>query len=113
MITVVILAFLTFICFCQLILLVKQLVCVIFRCCFPWQILDNDKCVMSKTTEKTNLVLNLVTSMPDCDSTVVGKDKFKLEEGRAEIKGGKIVQKGGYCIDRETIRVCKDKQNFR
>ena len=91
------------------------------RCCFPWQNLEDDKCVMSRgmsmvksmSMGKSNTNLKVVTSKPDCKATLFQEGKFKLQEGGAQVEGGKILTKEDYCIDRGTLRVCKGTADIR
>ena len=91
------------------------------RCCFPWQNLEDDKCVMSRgmsmeksmSMGKSNTNLKVVTSKPDCKATLLQEGKFKLQEGGAQVEGGKRVLKEDYCIDRGTLRVCKGTADIR
>ena len=83
------------------------------RCCFPWQSLHNEKCLISKMREKTSLKVDQSTSMPDCEATLLGEGQFKLVDGGAKVQGGKEVQKGGYCLDEGRARVCKEMMDVR
>jgi hypothetical protein len=78
------------------------------RCCSPWQSLHNDKCLITKMREKTSLRVEQLTSMPDCEATLLGERQFKLVDGGVKVQGGKEVQKGGYCLDEGRARVCKE-----
>ena len=69
------------------------------RCCSPWQSLDNDKCLISKMGEKISLRVDQITSMPDCEATLLGEGQFMLVDGAVMVQGGKEVQKGGFCLD--------------
>ena len=83
------------------------------RCCSPWQSLHNDKCLITKMREKTSLRVDEITSMPDCEATLLGEGQFKLVDGAVKLQGGKEVQKGGYCLDKRRARVCKEMVDVR
>ena len=81
------------------------------RCCSPWQSLYEDKCLMTKTRMKTNLSINLMTSMPDCKAIRLGEEEglYRLGGGGAlELTGqvGRRVEWERYCLDRSSARVC-------
>ena len=54
-----------------------------------------------------------ITSMPDCEDTLLREGQFELVDGGVKVQGGKEVQKGGYCLDEGTARVCKETVDVR
>ena len=69
--------------------------------------------VNSMSMGKSNTNVRVVTSKPDCKATLLQEGKFKLQEGGAQVEGGKRVLKEDYCIDRGTLRVCKGTVDIR
>ena len=72
--------------------------------------------MMSKTREKTNLSMGLVTSMPDCNITLVGEEGYQLGLGgtvQLQAEGGRGVRMGSYCLDRGRLWVCEGEENGR
>ena len=66
---------------------------------------------MTKTREKTNLTVSMMTSKPDCEAALVGEGQYRLVPGgtlQISGDGGKEVQRGEYCVDRGSVRVCKE-----
>ena len=70
--------------------------------------------MMSKTREKTTLSMGLVTSMPDCNMTLVGGEGYQLGlSGSVQLKGerGRGVERGSYCLDRGRLWVCEGRED--
>ena len=64
---------------------------------------------MTKTRYVTNLTTSLMTSKPDCEATLLVSGQFRLGDGgTVQLQGGREVKRGGYCVDRERVRVCKE-----
>ena len=87
-----------------------------FRCCLPWQSLSEDKCMMTKTRDKTNLTMSTVINKPDCKASLLLPREFSLGEGgRLTLTGeeGREVERGRYCLDRGSARLCQDRQEYR
>ena len=76
------------------------------RCCLPWQTLSGDKCMMSKSRDKSNLSMSLVPHTPVCEASLLLPGQYSLEGGVVVVGGGKRVRRGGYCLDRGSARVC-------
>ena len=95
------------------------LLCTVFaphRCCPPWRSLSDDSCKMTKTREKTNLSMSLVTKKPDCEATLLGSGQYSLGEGGTLLVTGVVgreIERGGYCFDKGRARVCKDMEGDR
>ena len=58
----------------------------------------------SKHTHSVSLPL--VTSMPQCEATVVGEGQFTLGSDGMVVVQGDMVQRGRYCLDRGKLRLC-------
>ena len=76
------------------------------RCCLPWQTLSGDKCMMSKSRDKSNLSMSLIPHNPVCEASLLLPGQYSLEGGVVVLEGGKSVRRGGYCLDRGSARVC-------
>ena len=66
---------------------------------------------MTKTRMKTNLSISLMTSKPDCKAIKLGEEEglYRLGDGGAlqlTGQGGRRVERGRYCLDRNSARVC-------
>ena len=82
------------------------------RCCSPWQTLSGDKCMMSKSRNKSNLSMSLIPHTPVCEASLLLPGQYSLEGGVVVVGGGKRVRRGGYCLDRGSARVCiQDTEN--
>ena len=71
---------------------------------------------MTKTREKTNLSMSLVTKKPDCEATLLGSGQYSLGEGGTLLVTGVVgreIERGGYCLDKGRARVCKDMEGDR
>ena len=44
--------------------------------------------------KEISLRVDQITSMPDCEATLLGEGQFKLVDGGVKVQGGKEVQKG-------------------
>jgi hypothetical protein len=69
---------------------------------------------MTKTREKTNMSMGLVTSMPDCTITLVREEEFKVGlGGTVQLlgEGGRGVERGSYCLDRGRLWVCEGRED--
>ena len=70
--------------------------------------------MMTKTREKSNLSMGLVTSMPDYNITLVREEEFKLGlGGTVQLlgEGGRGVERGSYCLDRGRLWVCEGRED--
>ena len=67
--------------------------------------------MMSKTREKINLSMGLMTSMPDCNITLVGENGYQLGlSGTVQWRGEgeRGVERGSYCLDRRSLWLCDE-----
>ena len=72
--------------------------------------------MLTKIREKTNLTSSMVTSKPDCEATILGPSQFRLSYDCLEVlraeeagkTGVRVVERIGYGVDRERVRVCND-----
>ena len=70
--------------------------------------------MMSKTREKINLSMGLVTSMPDCNITLVGEEGYQLGLSgtvQLQVEGGRGVERGSYCLDKGRLWVCEGRED--
>ena len=70
--------------------------------------------MMSKTRETINLSMGLMTSMPDCNITLVGEEGYQLGlSGTVQLQGegGRVVERGTYCLDRGRLWVCEGRED--
>ena len=68
---------------------------------------------MTKTRIKTNLTIHMMTSMPDCKTSMLGEEEglYKLgQAGELELVGqrGRKVGRERYCLDRSGARLCQE-----
>ena len=49
----------------------------------------------------------------DCMATMVEEGEYMVGQGGSVLVGGRIVERGEYCIDRNRVRVCKDTRYAR
>jgi hypothetical protein len=65
--------------------------------------------MMTKTRIKTNLSISLMTNKPDCKASKLGEEEglYRLgDDGALLLAGGRRVERGRYCLDRNSARVC-------
>ena len=72
--------------------------------------------MMTKTREKTNLSNSngLLTSMPDCNITLLGEEGYQLGlSGTVHLQGegGRGVERGSYCLDMGRLWVCEGRED--
>ena len=79
----------------------------------PWQGLYEDKCMITKSKDKTNISMSLEPHTPVCEASLLLPGHYSLDDGVLVVEGGRRVRKRGYCLDRGHARVCVQDQNSR
>ena len=55
----------------------------------------------------------MLVEKTDCMATMVEEGEYMVGEGGSILVGDRIIERGGYCIDRDRVRVCKDTRYVR